>query len=65
MVTLVRIPGVVRVEVTDRGVGLPVVGDGRLDGVSGRGLVLLDALSMAWGVIPTGAGKVVWFEVTT
>lgn len=64
-VTLSRTPGVVRVEVTDRGAGLPLVGDGRLDGVSGRGLLLLDSLARAGGVTSTPAGIVVWFEVAT
>lgn len=32
-------------------------------GTSGRGLLLVDALSDAWGVRPWGTGKVVWFEL--
>jgi anti-sigma regulatory factor (Ser/Thr protein kinase) len=32
-------------------------------GTSGRGLLLVEALSDAWGVHPRGAGKVVWFEL--
>ena len=31
---------------------------------SGRGLVLVEALATRWGVIPDGAGKRVWFELT-
>jgi anti-sigma regulatory factor (Ser/Thr protein kinase) len=29
----------------------------------GRGLRIVDALSTAWGVVPDGAGKRVWFEL--
>ncbi|WP_372461561.1 ATP-binding protein [Actinacidiphila acidipaludis] len=32
-------------------------------GTSGRGLLLVEALSDAWGVRPRGSGKVVWFEL--
>jgi hypothetical protein len=53
----------VRVEVTDRHPGFPVVGDGTVDALSGRGMVLLDALASAWGVLPIHSGKLVWFEV--
>ena len=55
---------VVRVEVTDQHLGTP-----RIDaaagshGLSGQGLLLLDVLASAWGVVPSGTGKVVWFEV--
>lgn len=56
--------GGVRVEVADGHPGVPVVGDGSLDGLSGRGVLLLDALASAWGVIPDSPGKVVWFEVS-
>ncbi|MGW1767582.1 ATP-binding protein [Streptomyces sp. NPDC002073] len=34
------------------------------DGTHGRGLLLVQALSDAWGVVSAhGAGKVVWFEI--
>ncbi|MGX1880540.1 ATP-binding protein [Streptomyces sp. NPDC055287] len=33
------------------------------DGTHGRGLVLVQALSDAWGVRAQGVGKVVWFEL--
>lgn len=58
-----RSVGRVRVEVTDGHQGTPVRGDGAVDRESGRGLLLLDALSSAWGVTRCDAGKVVWFEV--
>ncbi len=31
---------------------------------TGRGLLLMDDLASRWGVLPTGAGKTVWFELT-
>lgn len=31
---------------------------------SGRGLLITDRLSRAWGVVPRDHGKTVWFEVT-
>ncbi len=54
----------VRVEVTDQHPGTPRIGGAAgSDGLSGRGLLLLDLLASAWGVVPSGRGKVVWFEV--
>ena len=63
VVALSRVANVVRVGVTDQGTNLPVIGDGDPDKSSGRGLILLDALATAWGVVPNGTGKLVWFEV--
>lgn len=56
--------GVVRVAVTDCGGGTVVRGDGATDGLSGRGLLLVDALADSWGVTEYGSGRVVWFEVS-
>lgn len=53
----------VRVEVTDGQAGILPVRGVALDGLSGRGLLLLDALASNWGVTPAGSGKNVWFEV--
>lgn len=54
----------VRVEVTDQHPGSPRAdAPDRADGLSGRGLLLLDVLASAWGVVPKDKGKVVWFEV--
>ncbi len=54
----------VRVEVTDQHPGTPRIDTAAgSDGLSGRGLLLLDVLASAWGVVPSGTGKVVWFEV--
>ena len=53
----------VRVEVHDSTSELPAVRDPGPFTVTGRGLVLVDALSDRWGSAPTAAGKVVWFEI--
>ncbi len=54
----------VRVSVTDQHPGMPRSDAAAVpDGLSGRGLLLLDVLASAWGVVPDGTGKVVWFEV--
>ncbi|MBN3932418.1 ATP-binding protein [Streptomyces verrucosisporus] len=61
----VRWTGVrVRVEVTDAAPNPPRVENEVLDAESGRGLLLVSALSAAWGTRPDRAGKVVWFEIT-
>lgn len=53
----------IRVEVRDAGGGRPaVLHAGPHDG-SGRGLGLVQALSSAWGIIPSPPGKTVWYEL--
>ncbi|MFI6034149.1 ATP-binding protein [Streptomyces sp. NPDC051315] len=54
-----------RIEVTDtRSDRAPCVGQGAADGESGRGLVLVDALAVRWGVSEGPAPrKTVWAEV--
>lgn len=54
----------VRVEVADGAPELPrVTADLPLEGESGRGLLLLDAVADKWGVGGRpGEGKTVWFE---
>ncbi|MER5974472.1 ATP-binding protein [Streptomyces sp. NPDC002055] len=56
-----------RLEVTDEGCAAtePHPGSGDVDGESGRGLLLVDALSRTWGVHPgtSGRGHVVWAEL--
>lgn len=52
-----------RVEVADASTSRPsraVPGD---DAERGRGLLIIEALSSAWGVTEALLGKVVWFEV--
>jgi len=54
----------VRVAVGDVSPDLPVRRLGRLDDVSGRGVVIIDELASAWGVERERNGaKRVWFEV--
>lgn len=53
-----------RVEVEDRSSALPRRREAGEAGVSGRGLLLVDQLSDAWGVEPRGSGKCVWCEFT-
>lgn len=53
----------VRVEVVDRG-DMPVRRrDAEDEETSGRGMALVEALSMAWGIDDLPVGKMVWFEV--
>ncbi|MEU1279744.1 SpoIIE family protein phosphatase [Streptomyces sp. NPDC005805] len=51
-----------RVEVEDRSSALPRRRDAGESGVSGRGLMLVDRISDAWGVESRGSGKCVWCE---
>ena len=61
----VRQGGGLRIEVHDCGDGKPAVQPPAEDGVGGRGLALVDALTeQRWGVTPrTGPGKAVWAEL--
>jgi anti-sigma regulatory factor (Ser/Thr protein kinase) len=53
----------VRIEVHDSTAELPTVREPGPFTVTGRGLLLVEALSDRWGASPTAGGKVVWFEV--
>jgi len=54
----------VSVAVTDESVSRPVVQSPTLTASGGRGMMLIDALSSAWGVDDGGAmGKTVWFSL--
>ncbi|MFF6997554.1 ATP-binding protein [Streptomyces sp. NPDC008313] len=56
--------GRTRVEVTDPDPRvLPVLLDAAPDDESGRGLMLLDAVTLRWGVVQGSASKTVWCEV--
>jgi serine/threonine-protein kinase RsbW len=58
--------GVLQIEVTDQGTGLqePAIGEPAADDVSGRGLLLVSAVSKAWGVTPVVPnGRTVWATV--
>jgi anti-sigma regulatory factor (Ser/Thr protein kinase) len=56
---------VLRVEVGDEERLRPTLHTVDDDAEGGRGILIVDALASAWGVIATHAGKVVWFEVST
>ncbi|MER6070312.1 SpoIIE family protein phosphatase [Streptomyces sp. NPDC001817] len=51
-----------RIEVEDSSSALPRRREAGEDGVSGRGLLLVDMLAEAWGVEARGGGKAVWCE---
>jgi anti-sigma regulatory factor (Ser/Thr protein kinase) len=53
----------VRVGVTDDGAGLPQIQHPSPNEGHGRGLQIVDRLSVAWGVSPVPAGKRVWADV--
>jgi anti-sigma regulatory factor (Ser/Thr protein kinase) len=55
--------GRVRVEVSDSDPTLPAKRLPTSDQPGGRGLLLVEALSRAWGAEPDARGKVVWAEV--
>ena len=56
-------PGLLRVEVEDRDRRLPTVRHPGPTAVTGRGMLMVDALSARWGAEPTADGKRVWFEL--
>jgi PAS domain S-box-containing protein len=56
---------VLRVEVDDTSSALPRLRLPDDDGVSGRGLMLVDVLADDWGVEARGGGKCVWSEFVT
>jgi anti-sigma regulatory factor (Ser/Thr protein kinase) len=64
---VIRLPGELRVEVEDRNPEHPRVKPLALDDVRGRGMMILEALALRWGVEPLrgGSGKTVWFVVRT
>ncbi|MBT2444071.1 ATP-binding protein [Streptomyces sp. ISL-36] len=59
-----RDDGRLRVQVSDSSPVPPRPhGPHRANRTSGHGLYLLERLSAAWGCVPQGTGKAVWFEV--
>lgn len=61
-----RLPGELRVEVSDRSPERPKVRPVTLHDVRGRGLMILEALALRWGVSANvGEGKTVWFTLRT
>ena len=53
----------VRVEVSDGSRATPVRGRADVASMTGRGLALVEALSLRWGVEPAPEGKTVWAEI--
>jgi anti-sigma regulatory factor (Ser/Thr protein kinase) len=53
----------ISVEVADRSAQKPVLTVGPPDSLRGRGLLMVDAISSAWGTRETQGGKIVWAEV--
>jgi len=53
----------IRIEVRDSGGGAPKLRSPALLDASGRGLRIVEAMSDAWGILPTSDGKTVWFEL--
>lgn len=54
----------IRIEVDDQSVATPVPRDADETDEGGRGMALVEALSLGWGVVDRqGGGKTVWFEV--
>jgi anti-sigma regulatory factor (Ser/Thr protein kinase) len=62
-VSLARDDATVRVSVEDLGAGLPREIGQSLDGVSGRGIALVSALTVRWGIARGEDGKTVWAEL--
>ncbi|MDQ4097062.1 MAG: ATP-binding protein [Actinomycetota bacterium] len=54
-----------RVEVQDGNGRLPARKHYSSFSATGRGLLLVERMADQWGVVPVGAGKVVWFELET
>lgn len=57
------LPSGVRIEVEDGSRTLPITSPRRAEGMTGRGLELVAAVSTGWGVEPGRDGKIVWAEV--
>jgi anti-sigma regulatory factor (Ser/Thr protein kinase) len=55
--------GTVRIAVEDLGTSEPHLRPADLERLGGRGVALVDAMSLSWGVDPAPVGKVVWCEL--
>ena len=67
LVALNRVNGAsLRIEVSDDGGGMPLIGSQRADAESGRGMAMVEMLSSRWGTdLAVGPlGKTVWFELS-
>lgn len=63
LVVSVRRGGRLRVEVEDRDPRPPVTKGGDVRAASGRGLLLIEAMSEGFGTEVRPSGKLVWFEL--
>jgi anti-sigma regulatory factor (Ser/Thr protein kinase) len=64
-VSVLRAGDVISVQVHDSSPDAPVLRSAGEDDESGRGLMLVDAMTDAWGYRCTPSGKVVWFDLKT
>lgn len=62
-VSVARTGLAVTIAVEDGGTGRPSIGRSAQDAVDGRGVLIVDAISRAWGTQDKVAGKVVWAEL--
>ena len=64
-VNIERLGQEIRVEVADGGDGEPTLRSPRPEDLSGRGLMIVQAMSADWGVAPATPlpGKTIWFTV--
>ena len=53
----------IRIEVRDTGRGQPRMLSPSLRDSAGRGLLIVDSMADAWGVVPVAEGKIVWFTL--
>ncbi|MFC7882935.1 ATP-binding protein [Streptomyces sp. NPDC057376] len=61
---LERKDGRLRVEMHDKNASLPILRAAACDTECGRGLHMLMAMSLDWGVMMTAVGKAVWCEIS-
>ncbi len=64
--SIILTAGEIRVEATDHGGGEPCLRSPEPTDLTGRGLLIVDALASVWGVEHRGVpGKTVWFAITS